>query len=311
MQQNKLFSDTLTAVTKYLKILVVIVVAGICLSGIRVVKSGDVALILRCGKLVGNTYEEQVHDAGLLFAFPYIIDEVIMVPVSSVMEQSVTTHYSEGINTENGCYVITGDQNIAQMSASVKYMISDPVKYALNVKDVPSIINASVSNAMLTEAAGYDVDLLLTTDKDKFAGNTRLRAQDKLDSAEVGISITSIELTQVAMPIEVRGSYNEVNSANVAATTLLENARAKRDNQIRAAEGIAAEKIATAGANQASKVAAANAVLAEFWGLLDEYEVSPEVVRVRVYSAKVRTMLDKIGKIRVVTDEESKIFLNP
>lgn len=311
MQQNKLFSDTLTAVTRYLKVLVIIVVVGICLSGIRVVKSGNVALVLRCGKLVGDTYEEQVHESGLLFAFPYIIDEVITVPVSSVMEQSVTTHYSDTVFTKNGCYVITGDQNLAQMSASVKYMVTDPVKYALNVKDIPSILNASVSNAMLSEAASYDVDLLLTTEKDKFSNQTKNRAQEKLNVAGVGITITSVELTHVAMPVEVRSSYNEVNSATVAAATLLENARSKRSTQLKAAEGLAAEKVANAKANQSAKISAANATLAEFWGLQDEYQQSPEVVKMRVYTAKVQTLIQRIGTIRVVTDEDSKIFLNP
>ncbi len=311
MQQNNLFSDTLKTVTRYLKILVVVVVVGICLSGIRVVKTGNVALVLRCGKLVGNTYEEQVHESGLLFAFPYIIDEVITVPVNSVMEQSVTTHYSEGVYTKNGAYVITGDQNIAQMAASVKYMVSDPVAYALNVKDVESIINASVSNAMLSEAASYDVDLLLTTEKDQFSNQTKLRAQEKLDAAEVGVTITSVELTQVAMPMEVRAAYNQVNSATVEAATILETARTRGNSLIKEAEGVAAEKVATANANQASRVSEANANLAEFWGLLEEYERSPEVVRIRVYSTKVQAMLDKIGTIRLVTDDESKIFLNP
>ena len=54
MQKNNLFVDTLTTVTKYLRILVVIVIVGICLSGVRVVKSGNVALVIRCGKLVGK-----------------------------------------------------------------------------------------------------------------------------------------------------------------------------------------------------------------------------------------------------------------
>ena len=311
MQQNNLFSDTLKAVTRYLKILVVVVIVGIFLSGVRMVKTGNVALVLRCGKLVGDTYEEQVHESGLLFAFPYIIDEVITVPVNSVMEQSVTTHYSEGIYTKNGAYVITGDQNIAQMSASVKYMVSDPVAYALNVKDIKSILNASVSNAMLSEAASYDVDLLLTTEKDNFSAQTKTRTQEKLNAAKVGVTITSIELTQVTMPTEVRAAYNNVNSATVEAATLLETAKTQSNVQLKEAEGFAAEKVANAKANQAAKVSAANANLSEFHGLLEEYKQSPDVVRIRVYSAKVRTMLDKIKTVRVVADDESKIFLNP
>ena len=79
-KKKTVLADILGSVTKYFLILVAVVVVCIALSGIRVVKSGEVALILRFGKLVGNTYEEQVHEPGLLFAFPYIIDEVITVP---------------------------------------------------------------------------------------------------------------------------------------------------------------------------------------------------------------------------------------
>lgn len=311
MQKNNLFADILTTVTKYLKVLVIIVVAGIFLSGIRVVKSGEVALVLRFGKLVGDTYEEQVHESGLLLAFPYIIDEVIMVPTSSVMEQSVTTYYSDGAFTKTGTYVMTGDQNIAVLSASAKYMITDPVAYALNVKDIPSLINASVSTAMLTVAAGYDVDALLTTGKDAFARQTMAMAQEKLDKTGTGITLTTIELTTVAMPVEVRLIYDEVNAATVWAATLLENARSYRAKLIPEAQGEAAALISAAKADQAERVAAAEGALAEFWGLVDEYKQNPDVVKARVFNKKVSQMMDLIGQVRVVQDGETKIILNP
>ena len=140
MKKNKLFAQVLQSMTKYFLILVVIVMVGIACSGIRVVDSGNVALILRFGKLVGDTPEEQIHEPGLLLAFPYIIDEVVLVPTGSVIEQSVTTYYTpDGTRTVDGSYVITGDQNIAVLSASVKYAISDPVAYALNVGQVGSV----------------------------------------------------------------------------------------------------------------------------------------------------------------------------
>ena len=311
MQKNNLFVDTLTAVTKYLRILVVIVILGICLSGVRVVKSGNVALVIRCGKLVGDTYEEQVHESGLLLAFPYIIDEVITVPTSEVMEQSVSTYYHDGVFTKNGYYVITGDQNLAMMSASVKYVVSDPVAYALNVKDIPSVINACVSNAMLSEAASYDVDDLLTTEKDRFANATRVRAMEKINDANVGINITTVELTKVSMPNEVRAVYNEVNAATVSAATMLENARNQRAKMLPQAKGDAAEMISEAKTNQSVSVSQAETALSEFWGLADEYEQNPDVVKVRVYNAKVKLLMEKIKQVRVVSDGESKIFLNP
>ena len=127
MKDRSLFAEVLGTVTKYFLILVLLVLFGIFLSSIRKVDTGNVAVVLRFGRLVGKTEAEQVHEPGLLFAFPYIIDEVVTVPVGSVIEQSVITHYTEdGTDTVNGGYVITGDQNIAVIAASVKYSISDP-----------------------------------------------------------------------------------------------------------------------------------------------------------------------------------------
>lgn len=73
---------------RYCKWLIVILVALICCSGIRVVNNHEVAVVLRFGRLVGDTREEQVKEPGLLLAFPYVIDEVIKVPVGKVHEVS-------------------------------------------------------------------------------------------------------------------------------------------------------------------------------------------------------------------------------
>ena len=311
-KKNTLFADILQSITRYFLVLVAAVVIMICVSGIRVVKSGEVALILRFGKLVGDTYEEQVHEPGLLFAFPYIIDEVITVPTGNVMEQVVTTHYTSGPMTSlrsNG-YVITGDQNIAVISASVKYVISDPVAYALHVKSIPDTINAFVSTAMVNEAAGMTADTLLTSGKDAFAKAVMERAQAKLSLVEAGVTIGTLELTTVALPSEVRDTYEMVTSAMVSANTQIEQAKQYRENLLPQAKAQADTLISNANAAYSGAVAAANADLAEFWGVLEEYKVNPDVVRTRIYSAKVSETIAKIGKVYVVQDGQTKIVIN-
>lgn len=311
-KKKTLLSDILSSVTKYFLVLVCVVVVFIALSGVRIVKSGEVALVLRFGRVVGDTYEESVHEPGLLLAFPYIIDEVIMVPTGSVIEQTVTTHYTAGSMTtlHNNGYVITGDQNIAVISASVKYVISDPVAYALNVKDIEKIINASVSNAMIDEAACIAVDDLLTGGKDAYATAVMSRAQSKLSAAGTGVTLGSVELTNVSMPAAVKDTYDMVNSATVQAATQLEQAQQYRENLIPKAQSEANALVAQANSDQSAAVAAANTDLAEFWGVVDEYALNPEVVRTRLYSVKAAEALGKIGRIRVVQDGETKIVIS-
>lgn len=310
--KNAIFADILSSLSKYFLIAVVVMVAAICLSGVRFVKSGNVALVLRFGELVGKTPEEQIHEPGLLLAFPYIIDEVIMVPTGSVIEQKVTTHYTDGFmkDMKSNGYVITGDQNIAVISTTVKYVIDDPVAYALNVSDMEGIINASVSNAMIETAAGMPVDDILTSGKEKYSKNTVKLAQEKLNIANTGVKINNIELTKVSMPKEVVSIYNQVNETVVYANTLQEKAQNYWDTTIPAAQTKANSLVNDANTAHAEKVSEANKALAEFWGVVEEYKRNPDVVRTRIYNEKYQEIISKIGTVKIVQDGDSKIIIN-
>lgn len=310
--KNAVFADVLSSLSKYFIIAVIVMLLGICLSGVRFIKSGNVALILRFGNLVGDTKEEQVHGPGLLLAFPYIIDEVVVVPTGSVIEQKVTTHYTEGYMQDlktNG-YVITGDQNIAVISATVKYKITDPVAYALGVSDINAVVNGSVSNAMVETAAGMQVDDILTSGKEEYAKGTVSRAQEKLDIANAGITIKNIELTKVSMPKEVVPIYEDVNASTVQASTMLENAQKYWDTTIPSAESEANSLVATANSEKSNSVAAANQALVEFWGVLEEYKSNKSVVKARIYNQKISEAISKIGTVKVVQEGDSKIIIN-
>ena len=311
-KKSAVFADILSSLSKYFLIAVVVMILAICLSGVRFVRSGNVALILRFGNLLGNTYEEQVHEPGLLLAFPYIIDEVVMVPTGSVIEQKVTTHYTEDYmkDSKSKGYVITGDQNIAVIDACVKYKITDPVAYALCVSDIEAIINGSVSNAMVEMAAGMSVDDILTSEKKAYANGTKKLAQEKLDIANAGITINNIELTKVSMPKEVVSIYEEVNASNVKASTLLEDAKNYRDTMIPEAESKANKLISDANTENAKEVSAANQALVEFWGVLEEYKTNKSVVKARIYNEKITEAISKIGEVKVVQKGDSKIIIN-
>ena len=57
-QEKNVFGEILKSLTRTFAVLVAAVTLLILLSGLRVVKSGEVALIYRFGKLTGDTYEE-------------------------------------------------------------------------------------------------------------------------------------------------------------------------------------------------------------------------------------------------------------
>ncbi len=301
-KKQSLFADVLETVTKYFLILVAVVVLFILFSGIRIVESGQVALVLRFGELVGDNYEEQVNEPGLLFAFPYFIDEVIIVPEKQVMEQTVMTHYTSGsylVGSEGG-YLITGDRNVAMVAASVKYTVNDPVAYALHITDIPSIVDGAVSSAMVNECTHMDVDDLLTSEKLAFASAVTEFAMEKLNMLNTGVEITSLELTHVIMPEEVRDVYENVNAARLQANTIVERAKQFETTLIPQAGADAYTMVSKAKSEQTQAVADVNVELAEFWGVLEEYKSDPNGVKTRLYNERLRLIFKKIGNVYVV-----------
>ena len=66
-KKNAVFEDIITTISRYFIVLVVIVVVCIGFSGVRFVKSGEVAVVLRFGKIVEEQGEPKVNQPGILF----------------------------------------------------------------------------------------------------------------------------------------------------------------------------------------------------------------------------------------------------
>ena len=304
--------DLLNTCVKYFKWIVLAIVVVILLSGIRTVQQGEVAVILRFGKLVGDTHEEQVHEPGLLFAFPYIIDEVITVPTGKVFDLSIETHYTAekmSGDLEKDGYCITGDHNIAVISTSLKYVVSDPVKYALFNSDINATVRGVVSASITSHVASVSIDSLLTDGKDEFVSEVLRIAQESLDRLGCGVRLTNLDIGNIAPPAEVKSLFDNVNSATVSVQTALAEAEQYRESLIPSTNSTVDSMISSAKVNQNTAVSDANALLAEFYGLLEEYEAQPDVVILRVYNEKLTALYNKIGTTILVDQNTPHIVL--
>lgn len=252
-------------------------------SGIFWVESDEVAMVLRMGKLVGNTPSEQLRQPGLHFAFPYIIDEVVKVSVGRIRQLDIMTYTSaDGVVnsdvTQSG-YLISGDHNIVLLEAAAKYQIVDPIQFVWINGDPEKLITTVVSGELLRHSSGMDVDSLLTTSKGRLADLTKKTAQVLLDEAHCGVVLTNIELTSIMPPEEVRTDFEAVNAASVQKQTLIQGANEYRESVIPNAQAQARQHMDAAIGDQQTQIARAYNDTAVFNGLLEQYQTSPESVR--------------------------------
>lgn len=315
MKQSERFVAIFHTAILYCKWLIVILLVLICCSGIRVVNNYEAAVILRFGSLVGDTREEQIHEPGLLLAFPYVIDEVVKVPVGKVHEIAISTHASTTdpayAGIEDSGYIITGDENIIHIDATLKYRITDAVEYALYNNSPENTIHGVVSGVMTSCAVSAGVDSLLTDEKDTYAQEVIRQSQKLLDKLEVGITITGLEFKSITPPDALKYHFDQVNAAYVEKETKIQEANQYREKVIPDAKASADKLVNDAQINQSQQLTTANDRVAEFYGLYEEYQRNQDVVWERVYREKVTGILNQIGVKIVLPDGEGtpRIFL--
>ena len=279
------------------------------------VNSDEVALILRMGRLAGATPSQQILQPGLHYAFPYVIDEVIRVPVGKIKELTVKTHKPTGKiivrNVAKTGYLITGDSNIVMVEAAVKYRITDPIAYVLGSSDPETVIDSVVSGNLLTFISKLDVDSVLTTGKAALIDRVKKASQAQLDAIGCGVELTNIELSSVMPPEEVRSGFESVNSAAVRKNTLIQEANEYRERVIPEAQAQARQYINAAMVKQQSLIAQAHSDIAVFDGLTAQYAASPESVYDGYFRQRITQIMQKMKLYVTENEDEAPVVILP
>jgi membrane protease subunit HflK len=299
------FTQIMEYIIKYFKLTVCFAAVLIVLSGVYRVESNQAAVVLRFGKLLGSTPEKQVKKPGLHFAFPFFVDRVIKIPVSTVQEIEITTHYKPGgssisSNIEENGYIITGDKNIVLVRAKIKYQINDPVRFTLKSSDIEKTIDGIISGELTGIAAHSDVDSILTTGRAQLADNVMYNSQQIIDALGLGIVISGVELTEITAPAETMRYFQEVRNASIYKATGTQQARERASSHVLGAEGAAKTLTQEAISAQAERLSKANKEMAEFNGLYEQYTRNPQIIMSGTFRQRVGEVMKKAGKSVVV-----------
>src|SRR5580704_10446951 len=231
-------------------------------SGVTVVKSDEVAVILRWGRLVGATPALQEHGPGLLFSFPRPIDRVVRVQVKHVWEVPVKTLVStevwaSSLDPVTQGYALTGDQNIVHVDMVARYRVRDPAEWAFYGPNAEDVLRVEVTAAMVRSLGEMGVDRVLADGRRELIATATRRAQAGLDASHSGLELASLELTRLAPPVALASEFDAVQSAYIGAETrkkeaqafaetIIPQASAQADTSTQAARGAAGNDLAIA-----------------------------------------------------------------
>ncbi len=277
------------------------------LSGITVVQPDEVAVVLRWGRLVGDTPALQQHGPGLLFALPRPIDQVVRVKVKRVCELTIDTLASgTGWATETTLdpltegYALTGDRNIVQVEMVARYQVREPAEWAFYGPPADDVLRVEVSAAMVRSLGEMGVDRVLADGRKDLVALATRRAQAGLDAAHSGLELVSLELTQLAPPTALAADFEAVQSAFIGAETRKKEAQAFAQVAVPQAQATADATVQAARADAARELATARGDAEAFTALAREYRANPRVVRERLYRDAVDGATAAAGSLRWV-----------
>ena len=299
------FTQVLEYIIKYFKWIVAFACVLIVLSGIYRVESNEVAVVLRFGRLVGNTPDEQIKKPGLHFAFPFFVDEVFNIPVHTVHEREISTHYGADpshSNVEMNGYLLTGDNNVVLIRAKVRYQIADAAQYTLFSNNAGKTIDGIVSGELTRTVATMDIDSVLTRGRAELALGILRNSQIILNEMKLGVAITSVELTEIVPPAETASHFESVRSAAVTKETRIQQAREQASTKMFQAEAAASAAKQSAISEQTRRLTTARNEMAEFNGLYNQFTQAPEIIMAGTFRQRISAILAKTGGTIIVPD---------
>ncbi|MCL2373903.1 MAG: protease modulator HflK [Treponema sp.] len=309
------FAQVLGYFIKYFRWVVVSAAALILLSGVYRVDSHEAAIVLRFGRLVGNTPEDQVRRPGLHFALPFFIDEVIRVPVQTVHEWEVMTHYRMGRIfpfVDMSGYLLTGDNNIVLIRATIRYHITDPVQYALFSRYAVGTIDGIISGELTRSAAALDIDSVLTVGRAELAAEVLRNSQRIIDDLRIGVTLSGVDLTEIIPPNETAIYFERVASAAITKETAIQQAREQAAAQVLRAEASSSALRQGAITAQASRLSRAHRDMAEFNGLYEQFTRNPSMIITGTFRERAAAILSQAGNTIIVPDGgDAPIILLP
>lgn len=295
----------------FLKVLVpVILLLVVATTSFYTVQPGEVAVILRFGKLYGTSSE------GLHFKIPFGVDQITKVEIAKIhTEEFGFVTYQPGVRTsyrpsdnKDESLVLTGDLNIVDVPWIVQYRIKNPTDYLFNVRNIVKTLR-DISESVMREILGdRSVDEVLTVGRQDIEYLAKTKMQDLLNRYKMGVELNMVKLKNVRPPGPVARSFNEVNESRQERERMINEALAEYNKTIPRVKGEAQQILSQAEGYAINKVNMAKGDVAKFLALLKEYRKAKAITRTRLYLETMNEVYRNAGK-KLILDEDVKSIL--
>ena len=262
------------------------------LSGFYQVDEQERAVVLRFGK-----YFDTVQP-GLQWN-PPLVDEVIVVNTTKVRAASFRE------------IMLTQDENIVEVKLSVQYVIDDPTKFVLEVRDPERSLQHAAQSALRHVVGDMPMDMVLTEGRAGIAIDVQERLQDYIRLYGTGIRISKVNVDESNPPSQVQAAFDDVIKAREDEERVKNEAEAYANGIVPEARGKAQRQLEEADAYRQQVIANAEGEADRFNKLLQEFKKAPAVTRERLYIDAIEDVLSNTSKVMVDVEGGNNMIYLP
>jgi Cu+-exporting ATPase len=285
------------------------------LNGFYIIRPDEVGMVLRFGARV-LPYSEP----GLHYKWPWPIDRLTRIQSKRVRrleigfrsnagpQEAEPAAYEWNVQHRSGRFVrkpeeslmLTGDQNMIELNATIHYDLPKPDDYLFRQIDGEATIRAAAEAALESVVTSSGLDNVLTTGRIDLERRALADLQLRLDRYQSGIRALSLRLEDVHPSIEVVDAFRDVSGAYEEKNRLVNEAEGYRNEQVALARGNARANLEGANGYNADRINRALGDAARFDQRQAAYLTAPGPTETRLYLETIESVLP--GKKKLIVD---------
>ncbi len=244
---------------------------------------------------------------GFHFKFPWPVQTVYKPAVNVVQRIEIGYRSIPGTDPQqyrgfatdqamlDEAQMLTGDENIINVSAIVQFRISDARAFLFNVRE-PEATLRDLSEASIRQVIGDNaIDAVLTTGKLELQIRIQAQVQALADQYGLGVNIVAVQLKDVQPPDQVFFAFKDVATAREDMQAYLNEAESYRNQVLPAARADSVTMVNEALGYSTVRINRALGDAYRFTAVAEEYRKNPRTTSVRLHLETLETVLAEMN----------------
>ena len=203
---------------------------------------------------------------------------------------------------EEETLMLTGDQNMIEMTAVMHYNVDRPDDYLFQHIDAETVIRAASEAALRSVVNTVPLDALLTTGRREAEELAAVELNDLLADYRAGVRVLQIHIQDMHPSVEVVDAFREVAGALEEKNRMINEAEGYANEQVALARGQGEALVQEAKGYRAVRSDRAGGDAARFSQLEAAYRTAPESTSTRLYLEAMEEILP--GRRKLVIDSQ-------